>query len=130
MRSRTSTALALILALLAPAAAALGCGFECEPAEAMVPVSVESSCHREAAADTQQGFSLTSAPHDCSAHAPLPPVLSNRTPQFSVSKPITPAALPAIAPLAVVLVSAPGTWRIDDAAPPGTAAAFITPLRL
>lgn len=135
MRFRTSAALALVTALLAPAVSVFACGFDCAPAgiasvttEAPAP---EGSCHRETQDAAPADFTLRAAPHDCSEHSATVPHLRNPLAPVTLDRTQGVNAAPALADH-VSGNAADAVWsaRAHDQAPPGRTPGLITPLRI
>lgn len=134
MRFRTSAALALVTALLAPAVSVFACGFDCAPAgiavasEAPAPAG---SCHRETRDAVPADFTLSAAPHDCAEHSGAVPHLRNPLAPVTLNRAQGLNALPA--PADHVSEGATGAaWsvRAHNLAPPGRSPGLIAPLRV
>lgn len=136
MRFRTSAAVALVTALLAPAVSLLACGFDCSPADiAVVTTSetpaAEGSCHREADDAVPADFTLSAAPHDCAEHSAAVPHLRNPIAPLALNRACGVDTVPAVAAqMPDGTTGAVWSARKHDLAPPGRTPGLIAPLRI
>lgn len=134
MRSTTSAALALTLAIVVSPLTALACAWDCsrtpEAPAAMVSAAAES-CHRTEVDDALTTAALRAVPHECASHdAPGGSFVATT----AARQPMPGTALISVALPASSLVERTSVsirlWAVHDLAPPGATPGLIVPLRI